>query len=45
MSEVDLLDVALDAAGGLERWREHGFLSAHLSVRPPQDGAVDREGE
>ena len=26
-----LLDAALDAAGGLERWREHSFLSAHLS--------------
>jgi hypothetical protein len=28
---VALLDAALDAAGGLERWREHSFLSAHLS--------------
>lgn len=27
----DLLDEALDAAGGLERWRQHSFLSAHLS--------------
>jgi hypothetical protein len=26
-----LLDNALDAAGGLDRWREHSFLSAHLS--------------
>jgi hypothetical protein len=26
-----LLDAALDAAGGWERWREHSFLSAHLS--------------
>lgn len=26
-----VLDAALDAAGGLERWREHSFLSAHLS--------------
>jgi hypothetical protein len=33
MSEnsTDLLDGALDAAGGLERWRQHSFLSAHLS--------------
>jgi hypothetical protein len=33
MSEnsVALLDAALDAAGGLERWRQHSFLSAHLS--------------
>jgi hypothetical protein len=30
-NSVALLDAALDAAGGLERWREHGFLSAHLS--------------
>ena len=27
----DLLDTALDAAGGLDRWRQHSFLSAHLS--------------
>jgi hypothetical protein len=26
----DLLDTALDAAGGLDRWRQHSFLSAHL---------------
>jgi hypothetical protein len=25
-SSVPLLDAALDAAGGLERWREHSFL-------------------
>lgn len=25
------LDSAFEAAGGLERWREHSFLSAHLS--------------
>ena len=33
MSEnsLALLDAALDAAGGVERWRAHGFLSAHLS--------------
>jgi hypothetical protein len=38
MSEVaiaeqstDLFDVALEAAGGLERWRQHFFLSARLS--------------
>lgn len=30
-SSIALLDAALDAAGGLERWREHSFLSAHLS--------------
>jgi hypothetical protein len=30
-NSVALLDAALDAAGGLERWREHSFLSAHLS--------------
>jgi hypothetical protein len=30
-NSVELLDRALDAAGGLERWREHSFLSAHLS--------------
>jgi hypothetical protein len=28
---IALLDAALDAAGGLERWRNHSFLSAHLS--------------
>src|SRR5438876_10153885 len=27
----DLLEGALDAAGGLERWRQRSFLSAHLS--------------
>ena len=26
-----LLGAALDAAGGLERWRTHGFLSGHLT--------------
>jgi hypothetical protein len=33
MSETatELLDDALDAAGGMERWRSRGFLSAHLS--------------
>lgn len=38
MSEMELtedanalLDAALAAAGGIERWRAHGFLSAHLS--------------
>jgi hypothetical protein len=30
-NSVALLDAALDAAGGLERGREHSFLSAHLS--------------
>jgi hypothetical protein len=30
-NSIALLDAALDAAGGLERWREHSFLSAHLS--------------
>jgi hypothetical protein len=30
-NSVKLLDDALDAAGGLERWRQHSFLSAHLS--------------
>ena len=30
-SSIALLDAALDAAGGWERWREHSFLSAHLS--------------
>ncbi len=30
-NSVSLLDAAHDAAGGLERWREHSFLSAHLS--------------
>jgi hypothetical protein len=28
---TELLDGALEAAGGLERWREHGFLSACLA--------------
>ena len=28
---IALLDTALDASGGLDRWRNHGFLSAHLS--------------
>jgi hypothetical protein len=31
VNSTALLDAALDAAGGLERWREHSFLSAHLS--------------
>ena len=26
-----LLDAALNAASGLERWRQHSFLAAHLS--------------
>ena len=26
-----LLDAAIEAAGGVERWRAHGFLTAHLS--------------
>jgi hypothetical protein len=30
-NSVDLLDAALEAAGGLDRWRQHSFLSAHLS--------------
>lgn len=30
-NSIATLDAALDAAGGLERWREHSFLSAHLS--------------
>ena len=30
-NSIALLDAALDAAGGLDRWREHSFLSAHLS--------------
>jgi hypothetical protein len=34
MSEIAIAENSvdlLDAAGGLERWREHSFLSAHLS--------------
>ena len=37
----------LDAAGGLERWRQHSFLSAHLCqggdlwVRKGQAGVLD----
>jgi hypothetical protein len=30
-SSTQLLDVVLDAAGGLDQWRTHSFLSAHLS--------------
>jgi hypothetical protein len=30
-NSVDLLDAGLEAAGGLDRWRQHSFLSAHLS--------------
>jgi hypothetical protein len=30
-SPTALLDAVLDAAGGLKRWRQHSFLSAHLS--------------
>jgi hypothetical protein len=30
-SVPSLLDAVLDAAGGLERWRQHSFLSGHLS--------------
>ena len=30
-NSVKLLDDALDAADGLERWRQRSFRSAHLS--------------
>jgi hypothetical protein len=28
--QVGLLEAALDAAGGVDRWHRHNFLSAHL---------------
>lgn len=30
-NSIALLNTAIDAAGGLERWQTHAFLSAHLS--------------
>ena len=44
----ELLDAALEAAGGLERWRAHSFLTAHLSqggalwAMKGQGGVLDR---
>lgn len=46
-NSLAVLDAALDAAGGLERWRSHNFLSAHLSqtgnlwAMKGQDGVLD----
>lgn len=46
-NSLAVLDAALDAAGGLERWRSHNFLSAHLSqtgdlwAMKGQEGVLD----